>query len=194
VQAFGWALLGVGLFISLAIGLLLSLFSTASALIVGGLLALFSVVTFLLVRTGGKKLEASGEEAQEQRREQALFALAHNRGGMLQAVDAARVLDLTESDADGFLTRMAKQKPDIVNVDIGEQGEVFYTFLKIVPAGAARPSAWNRPRVRVDIASAPRPQPPIDPAVIDAEFEAIDDAARAQGFPRGPSGAQKRRH
>jgi len=186
VTAFSRVLLGVGLLGATAIGLLLSLFSITSGLIVAGVLALFTIVTFLLLRGGGKKLTADGEAAQGKRREQALFALAQNRGGVLQAVEAARALDLSEGDADDFLTRMAKQRPDVVNVDISERGEVLYTFLKIAPAGGALSDAgsWSGPRVRVggsaEVASAPRPQPPLDPRVIDAEFQAIEEAAPAQ--------------
>lgn len=191
VRAFGWATLLVGLMVSLGIGLFLALFSATVGLVVGGFLALIALVAFLLLNRGGKSLEAQGQKTRENRREQALEALAFNRGGTLQAAEAASALDLSVDEADGFLTHLAKQHPDLVGVDVGEQGEVFYTFFKVVPVGAV-PLAGRgifSPRVRIDaappvpapgpvsISSAPVPRPPIDPKVIDAEFEAIEEGA-----------------
>ncbi|NUP11152.1 MAG: hypothetical protein HOW73_34335 [Polyangiaceae bacterium] len=196
VHAFGWVTLLAGLFIALIVGLFFSLFSTTTGLIFGGTLAAFSIIVALLLRSGGKKLEEDSKEAQLARRKQALFALAQNRGGVLQASEAAAALDLSVEEADGFLTDMAKQRPDVVGVDIGEQGEVFYTFASLGPAGgmmwgAAR--VWTTPgRVRVEVpepsrarvspeaSSAPSARPIREAEVIDAEFEAIEENDRAR--------------
>ncbi len=187
VRAFGWATLLVGLMIALAIGAFLALFSPTVGLVVGGFLGFVALTAFLLLNKGGKSLEAQGQKTRENRREQALEALAYNRGGVLQAAEAASALDLSVDEADGFLTHLAKQHPDLVGVDVGEQGEVFYTFFKVVPVGAvplAGRGIFSGARVRVEagppvVSSAPTPRPPIDPKVIDAEFEAIEEGNAA---------------
>lgn len=193
VQALGYFTLVIGLFFSAVFGLLVSLFTTTGGLAVGGIFSLITLVTFLILRSGGKKLEASGYEAQDARREQALFAMAQNRGGVLQAHEAAAALDMPLDQADAFLTRMAKQRPDVVGVDIGEEGEIFYTFPQFARGAGAGGmfngwSAAAEQRVRVDAeprveVSAPQPRAPSAEAkVIDADFEAIaeDEAGRTK--------------
>ncbi|NUO47977.1 MAG: hypothetical protein HOV80_03880, partial [Polyangiaceae bacterium] len=133
-------------------------------------------------------------------REQALAALAANRGGRLQAYEAASALDVTVDEADKFLTSLAKTKPDEVDVEIGDQGEIFYAFTQQQLAGGgayvAYGAVWGGPGgFRVATSSGPMPSrvrvaPPEDvgrPAdsiaqkeILDAEFEAIEDEAQAK--------------
>lgn len=179
VRAFGWATLAVGLFFAAVLGLIATIFSGTAGAIIGFGLAGFALVVFLVLRSGGKQLEQSGKDARDARRKQALFALAQNRGGRVQARDAAGALEMSIEAADEYLTTMAKQQPDVVGVDIGDQGEVYYLFRAIAEGGAG-PWASAQPRVRIEHPagvwepSPPRPAP--DPRVIEAEFEAAEEA------------------
>ena len=133
VRVFGWAFLLVGLSIGAIVALLTWLVFTATAgLITFGIFAAFSAAFFFMFRAGGKRLAADGEGERDLRREQAVSALAKNRGGVLLARDAAAALDTSVEEADAFLTRLAKRSPDRVGVEIGDAGEVFYTFSRHV--------------------------------------------------------------
>lgn len=200
VKAFGWLTLVGGLFLATICGLIVGLVGTAGGGVIAGLvLSALALFVFLLLRTGGNKLEESGKEARDASRQQALFALAYNRGGRLQAMDAATALDLSESEADAFLTQLAKQRPDLVGVDIGEQGELFYTFQRAqtstsfggpwgAQGGTGGGGGWRAPgpragtRVRIDaphLWTASQPSPTgVDPRVVDAELEEIEEAER----------------
>lgn len=186
VGVFGWVVLAIGLFVAALVGLVAGLFTTAtSGLIVFLVFSLFPAGTAWLLRRGSKALSASGEEAEGRRREQALFALAANNGGVVQAVQLAGALDMTVAQADAYLTQLAKTRPDEVDVEIGEQGEVLFMFPQFT---------LGRPRVRIassfpssfsssfsgadsEVRSVARPAPPSAETrrVIDAEFEAIDE-------------------
>jgi len=133
VRVFGWAFLLVGLSVGALVALLTWLIFTATAaLITFGVFAAFSAALFFMFRAGGKRLAADGEGERDLRREQAVSALAKNRGGVLLARDAAAALDTSVEEADAFLTRLAKRSPDRVGVEIGDAGEVFYTFSRHV--------------------------------------------------------------
>lgn len=190
VHAFGWLLFVLGLGFAAIVGLLFALLSATAGLVIGGFFALLSLTVFLLARYGKKRLESEGEEARELRREQALYALAATHGGRLQAYEAAAALDMTVKDADDLLTRLAKQRPEQVDVEIGDQGEVFYEFA--APGGArgfvyakswGMPGPWGSaggfrvaqpsPARRVRVA-----EPPVaesNKPILDAEFEAIEE-------------------
>ncbi len=193
IQAFGWIALAIGVAFSALVALIASIWASATAsLITFAVLAMFPLAFFLLVRFGGKKLSESGDQSQQQRREQALFALAHTHGGMLQAMQAASALDLPVDEADRFLTQLAKNREE-VDVEIGDQGEVFYTFSRVgFPSGHVAAAAWGHApghRVRVDprfqepqeVRSAPAPRAPEpvkdvhERTVLDAEFEEIEN-------------------
>lgn len=210
-KAFGAATLAFGLFVALLLGLLISLASTTAGLIVGGSVAFLTLAAALLFRAGGKSLEKSGEQAQESRRIQALFALAQTRGGRVQAADAARSLQVSLDEADRLLTQLAKTQPDTVGVDVGDQGEIFYVFKggnAVAPApmgyAYAHPApapVYAPPRMRVDIpadiwqpkkqrvapaAAGPQPARVATPEVLDAEFEPIDEGAAPARRRAGP--------
>lgn len=198
VHAFGWLLFVLGLGFAAIIGLLFALLSATAGLVIGGFFALLSLTVFLLARYGKKRLENESEEAKTLRRQQALYALAATHGGRLQAYEAAAALDMTVKDADDLLTRMAKMRPEEVDVEIGEQGEVFYEFARPLGANgfvyaaswgarpgfrAAAPRRVEPDRVRV----APQAQPASaeaealrDKQILDAEFEAIEEPAPAR--------------
>jgi hypothetical protein len=165
VQAFGWAALVLGLFVALllggvvaAAGALTGLFAATAGWVVGGLTALLTIITFWALRRGGKKLEEHGDETLEQRREQAIFALAANHGGVLQAEQVARVIDVPVEQADELLTRFAKERQNEVGLEVGEHGELFYTFTRYLdPSRLPGASAWGpRAGERVRIAKPAR--------------------------------------
>jgi hypothetical protein len=162
VQAFGWLMLALGVGFSALLGLVIGLvFGGVAGLSVGGVLALVSLALFGLARISARKLESSGDEERDRRREQALFALAANRAGRLQALEAATALDVTVEEADALLTRLAKQRTDEIDVEIGDQGEIFYTFLR-----------WARPQGAPQRVRIGAPSPTASDAGADAEVEA----------------------
>lgn len=194
VQAFGWLALMFGVSFSALVALVVWAFATGmAAFVTFAVMSLMALGFFLLVRKGGKKLSETGDDTRAQRREQALFALAANNGGVLQAMQAAAALDLPVNEADKFMTQLAKTRDD-VDVEIGDEGEVFYTFgrgVVIGPAGSVR-AAWGArpgPRVRIEdlrneVRSAAVPRPPEHDIrlknAIDVEFEAIEEENNAR--------------
>ena len=184
VQVFGWAALVVGLFAALVLGGLVAvagaltgLFAATAGWAVGGLLALLSLVVFWGLRRGGKGLEHQGDQTLEQRREQTVFALAANHGGVLQAAQVAGALEVPVEQADQMLTRLAKERQDEVGLEVGEQGELLYTFKRYLDPShlpsrdALRPEARAGARiaepVRIDAAGAGEP---LEPSLDDEEL------------------------
>lgn len=149
LHAFGWLLLLLGLGFSALMALFMTLFSVTAGLVTFGIFGGLSLAVFLLARYGKKKLESEGDTERSKRREQALYALAANHGGRLQAYEAASALDVTVDQADEILTSLAKTKPDEVDVEIGDQGEIFYAFTRQhVAAGGtyvAYGAVWGSP-------------------------------------------------
>jgi hypothetical protein len=165
----GWLVLGFGLSISLAVALLINIFSLSAALAVGipmGLLTLFISLSLLF---SGRKLRQSGEHAQKEMRRRAVFALAMNRRGAVTANDAAAALDIPPAEADAFLTDLAKTQPEEVTVELDDRGGIYYAFPRLAPAGPKARFAADEPRVRV--AGAPEP----------LESEGLDHEERAPG-------------
>lgn len=199
LHAFGWLLLVLGLGFSALMGLFMWLFSGTAALVTFGIFGTLSIALFLLARFGKKKLELEGDTERDKRRQQALAALAANRGGRLQAYEAASALDVSVDEADKILTSLAKTKPDEVDVEIGDQGEIFYAFTQQHLAGGAYVAygaVWGGPGgFRVATSSGPMPSRvrvappeevdrPADPVaareILDAEFEAIEEDEKAK--------------
>ncbi|MBI4950597.1 MAG: hypothetical protein HY908_01055 [Myxococcales bacterium] len=179
VHAFGWIVLVVGLGVAALVGLLLTpLFGATTGAVTGGIFALLTLLAFAVVRRGGRHLESSGDATRDRRREQALLALAANRGGRVQALEAAPVLDVSLEEADQILTRIAKTQPYDVAVELGDEGEIFYVF-KQVPAGQL--AAPGPVGVRVAGAPAPAAAPPAAEALVAEEAAATAEAdARAR--------------
>jgi hypothetical protein len=206
VQVFGWAALVLGLFVALllggvvaAAGALTGLFTATAGWVVGGLVALLTVIVFWALRRGGKKLEQHGDETLEQRREQALFALAANHGGVLQAEQVARSLEVPVEQAQELLTRLAKERQNEVGLEVGEQGELFYTFTRYLDpsrlpgADVWGPAARERVRiaepVRIDASGAVRPAEPVR---IDGARAADPTGLGAVDEPLAPGAARRR--
>jgi hypothetical protein len=77
---------------------------------------------------GSGRLHRSGTDAEREARQQALYALAANRGGMLTSLDAARALNLKVADVDAVLGDWVKNDPDHISLEVDDNGELFYLF------------------------------------------------------------------
>ncbi len=88
-------------------------------------MALASLVFGVLLLGGGRRLGRAGRAAEVGVREQALLALAAERGGITSA-DGARLLGTSVSEADALLTAIAKREPDRLGVDVDDHGIVWF--------------------------------------------------------------------
>lgn len=119
--------------------LLYALTTVAVALAVALPVALVVLAMGIVLLRGGHILRKSAAIAQRATREQALLALAEQRG-RITAGDASRALGIRVPEADALLTELAKLEPDRVSVEVDDRGLVWY---RITPTGEG-------PRVRVD--------------------------------------------
>lgn len=152
-RVFGWIVLGGGwLFAALLAGLLLLLGgSSAAVAIASGPIALVaSIVAWALLRSG-RSLQKSGDDTEAATKNQAIFALANTRGGVLRAWDVAQMLHVTPKEGDDILTRLAKEHPDHVTVDVDDEGTVLYRFPAIHWGGLGQ-MAPNAPAAHVRVA------------------------------------------
>lgn len=129
-RVFGWLVLAFGWLAALIIGGII--FTVApegfAHWVVGAPIAIIaSLIAYGLLKSG-KQLEASGILAEMTTKNRAIFALANARGGVLTAPDLAQSIATTVQDADDTLTKLAKEYPDHVTVDIDDQGTVLYRF------------------------------------------------------------------
>lgn len=95
-------------------------------------LILFGVIAMPFV-LGGKSLEQSGTKTESLVREQAIFAMAAQRGGLLSAWDVAMALSMPPNAADAALTDMAKRLPEKIALELRDDGTVTYRFLEVLP-------------------------------------------------------------
>lgn len=168
-RVLGWIALTVGGATGLVVLLVLqAIFPGAPA---GWLVALpiwiLSAVLGIALLYGGKSLSRSGQESQLAAREQAITALATNRGGSVTAQDVASSLELPLQTADSLLTDLAKSRPDLFSVDVDEQtGQLVYRLTKMNVSA----SEW---RARVEASTPPtRVAPDGESEPLDAETEA----------------------
>jgi hypothetical protein len=110
-------------------------------------LMLFGVIAAPFV-FGGKSLEQSGTKRELRVREQAIFAMAAEQGGLLAAWDVAVALSVAPDFADAVLTDMAKRFPEKIALELRDDGTVHYRFLDVLPL-----PEWNE-RMRVATESA----------------------------------------
>lgn len=130
-RVLGWLVLGFGTL--LAAGT----FATCSAVVGPAAVAPFIFAIPLAIATwvlsyyllkGGKQLEKAGVDKQNAARAQAVYALANTRGGMVTSEDLARAIAVTTQAADDMLTRMAKESPEHVSIEVDDDGHIFYRF------------------------------------------------------------------
>lgn len=143
----GWILLVVGLTAALGLGLLFSVLNTTLGLAVGIPIGILTIAVSLSLLFSSRKLKRTGVEKQKEMRRRAINGLALNRGGTLTAADVAASLDMPITEADDFLTEMAKTQSDEVTVELDDKGGIYYAFARMAQP---RPRARiEEPRVRV---------------------------------------------
>jgi hypothetical protein len=135
-RVFGWIVLIAGSLLGAG------LWATCQAILEGGVVGyvigipimVISIVLGIVLLKSGKKLQVKGEDTEKATRNQAIFALANTRGGMLTPNDVAQSLSVTPQEADAILTDLAKGYPDYVNIDVDDNGVLTYRFSA---------AAWN---------------------------------------------------
>ncbi len=149
-RVFGWLVLALGWVLALALaGLFLTLaWPWVAALTAGPIALVASLIAYALLRSG-RALEKSGGDAEAATKNQAIFALANTRNGVLKAWDVAQMLHVTPKEADDVLTKLAKEYPDHVTVDLDDDGNILYRFPAIHWGGLPN-MAPNAPHVRVE--------------------------------------------
>ena len=173
-RVFGWLVLAGGWFVAICFALLIMALSpmgmaSVPAWILGGIIGVIASLAAYGLLRGGRKLHDSGALAEMTTKNQAIFALANTKGGVLTAWDLAQSIMTTPQEADDVLTKLAKEYPDHVAVDIDDVGTVLYRFPSV---------HWQKMRV-----SAPPPNvrvgaPPPQADPLEAEEELEVPAAR----------------
>jgi hypothetical protein len=155
----GWIVLAGGwFFAALVAGLILFLGGDWAALIAGGPIALITSISAYALLRSGRQLKKSGDDTELATKNQAIFALANLRGGVLKAWDVAQALSVTPKEADDILTKLAKEHPDYVTVDIDDDGNILYRVIAAAWSGMATGMsgmAPNAPPVRVAVPASP---------------------------------------
>ncbi|WP_433935708.1 hypothetical protein AB3662_13325 [Sorangium cellulosum] len=147
--ALGWLVLIGGTALALLLGLgAAALFpGSIAGLAIGLPIGFVALTVGLLLLIGGRKLSRSGVKASRDAQVQAIFSLASHRRRPLTAQEVGVVLDLPASEADALLTELAKVRPDEVGVEIGDRGDILYTF----PGISGQPGVrFPQPSLRVD--------------------------------------------
>ncbi|MBI4704082.1 MAG: hypothetical protein HY744_23485 [Deltaproteobacteria bacterium] len=179
---FGWALMVLGLAVSLMLGLAAhtvgqAVFGPQSllGLAFGVPVALVTLALSTVLLLGGRKLRRSGDAAERAAQLQTIRALAEHRQGTLTAADAARALSVAEAQADALLTELAKDPDADVSLELDAEGRIRYLF-----GAAERDGRWRdlaARQARIDAEAAAQPQGEHE-AQAEAEAEA---AAEAEG-------------
>jgi hypothetical protein len=162
----GYGVLVAGLGTAATLMLLFVLLAPTSAMgyAVGIPLAILSLVVGLALIYAGRRLHRAGSGAEREAREQALYALATNRGGLLTALDAARALNLNVADVEAVLNDLAKRDPEHVSLEIDDDGALFYAFSR---TGDQRDTFGKRYRVEAE--GRVRVLDAVEPDAVDAE-------------------------
>lgn len=187
-RGLGWATLVAGLLAAAFFGSLLAILGAPVGLWLGiaAFIAIVPSLTAWVLLRGGSKLKRSGEDAELAAKHQAVIALARARDGVVRAWDVAQSLQLTPKESDELLTRLAKEHPEHVSVDIDEDGALLYRFPAAQWGGLER-MAPNAPAptagfVRVDAPAEELRVEPEPPARVE-EHGALDErlVEEAQG-------------
>jgi hypothetical protein len=172
-RVFGWMVLAGGwVFAAALAGLILMLGGEWAAAVVGGPIALIASLTAYALLRGGRDLKKSGDDTEAATKNQAIFALANTRGGVLRAWDVAQMLHVTPKEGDDILTKLAKEHPDHVTVDVDDEGTILYRFLAVhwgnlsnMAPNAPSPHVRVAPPMRVDSSV---PSEPLEEELADA--------------------------
>jgi hypothetical protein len=156
--------------------------------VLGAPISLLSMVLGYFLLRSGKQLTKSGADTQTATRNQAIFALANTRGGMLTPVDVAQSIGVTPQVADEILTGLAKEYPEHVSIDVDDNGTIFYKFsaalwgaIKSNPATYVSRGEQQRIAVNTRVAEEPNvrvePRDPLEDE-IEAEVRAAHRPVR----------------
>jgi hypothetical protein len=149
-RVFGWIVLVFGSVLAAGLFAMCSSIAApgaAAPFILAVPLALVSWVLSYFLLKGGKSLEKSGADTQKATRNQAVFALANTRGGMVTPADLAHAIGVMPKEADDILTAMAKESPDHVSIEVDDNGTIYYRFNAAHwSAIASNPANWERPQ------------------------------------------------
>jgi hypothetical protein len=155
-RVFGWIVLIAGTLLGAGV------FATCHSIlgpdeiagyVIGVPISAFSLVIGWLLLRSGKQLAKSGEDTEKSTRNQAIFALANTRGGVLTPADVARAIGITPPEADAILTSLAKEHPDHVSIDVDDNGTIFYKFSAALwGAMNAHPATWVSPQEQQRVA------------------------------------------
>ncbi|AUX21786.1 hypothetical protein SOCEGT47_022740 [Sorangium cellulosum] len=174
----GWLVLIGGTAVALLLGLIAAALFPGSiaGLAVGLPIGFIAVALGVLLLVSGRKLSRSGEKASRDAQARAIFSLASHRRRPLTAQEVGAALDLPAPEADALLTELAKERPDEVGVEIGERGEILYTFPRISGQTGVR---FPRPSLRID----PRDGASVPAARLDDDEE-LEEAGVSRPSPR----------
>jgi hypothetical protein len=191
-RGFGWAVLVIGTL--LATGTFAACSSlvgaaTAAPFVLAVPIAIISWVLSYFLLKGGKQLAEAGADTQKATRNQAVFALANTRAGMVTPADLAQAINVSPKEADDVLTAMAKESPDHVSIEVDDNGTIYYRFAAAHwSAIAANPANWERQRVAG--AMAPNATPGMQGAAMAAPHARVAQAgaegANVRVDPRDP--------
>jgi hypothetical protein len=130
----GWLVLGGGLMLAIAVGLILQAIFPAgfAGWGIGAMIAIAAVTVGGLLLVGGRSLQRSGAIAARSVRDQAIFALAANKRGILTPQEVAVALAVDVKEADTLLTDLTKATED-VTLELDDEGRLLYRFAKYAP-------------------------------------------------------------
>jgi len=169
-RVFGWLILSGGWLLALLVMFIWQLAASGgwAGYAFGAPIGIIaSIMAWALLRSG-KQLKASGDATEVATKNQAIFALAQTKGGVLTAWDVSQYLHVTPQEGDAILTKLAKESSDQVTLDVDDDGKLQYRFPAIHWVKGVRVDA--APNVRVE---------PRDP--LEHEDEIPVDARRARG-------------
>jgi hypothetical protein len=113
---------------------------------IGVPILVFALVAGLFALFGGKRLRASGETSERAAQFASIRAMILARGGAVTAIDVARTLGTSAEQADALLTEMTKLVEQGLEVEVDDDGNLFYRL-----AEAKRPGAFGtKYRVQAD--------------------------------------------
>jgi len=174
----GWGAMGIGLFLALALGLVVQAIASMIApgswlgLAVALPIALLSLVLGLLGIIGGKKLGRTGDARLLETQRDTVHALARHQKGVVRVRDAARALGVDEAQADAVLGALAREPAENVSLDVDDEGSLMYLF------GSADAIRW---RIRAERAG-----------ITDADREALDRELERAASEEGRDDARRR--
>lgn len=175
-RVFGWLVLAFGWLLAFALGGVAYLVQAPGGFahwVIGGPIAVIaSLVAYGLLKSG-RQLKDSGALAEMTTKNRAIFALANAKGGVLTAWDLAQSIATPLEEADDVLTKLAKEYPDHVTVDVDDSGTVLYRFPSV---------HWQKMRV-AEPAAQVRVDAPAEAPAEEAELE-IPGAAAARRHAR----------